>query len=381
MEVLTRHRPVLSNCLTISSMDNKLPMLLIEQLVITKADAEHSAEEWELLLRQARVAGVLSRLAFFWKEFSLFNPPDFVIPHLKSADKYWLSQNRIVNWEIYNLQQIFAQLQMPLILLKGSAYSAANLNAGLGRVFSDIDILVSKQRLQEVKAALKWRGWFPEQLDSYDKRYYEHWMHELPPMRHIQRGTTLDVHHNILPKTCRLCPNPEVLLEAAINIPETNYWVLAAEDMVLHSASHLFWGGEFENGLRDLSDIDLLLREFCEQDFRFWDRLLERAEALGLAKPLFFALRYTSIMLDTPVPEAIIQRMAFLGPKGINLKFMDFLFLRALRPMHPSCNDGWSDLARWLLYIRSHWLKMPLYLLLPHLSRKAWMRLTGKQQH
>jgi len=27
-----------------------------------------------------------------------------------------------------------------------------------------------------------------------------------------------------------------------------------------------------------------------------------------------------------------------------------------------------------MLYIRSHYLRMPLYLLLPHLLRKAWMR-------
>ena len=27
-----------------------------------------------------------------------------------------------------------------------------------------------------------------------------------------------------------------------------------------------------------------------------------------------------------------------------------------------------------LLYLRSHYLRMPLYLLLPHLVRKAWMR-------
>ena len=38
--------------------------------------------------------------------------------------------------------------------------------------------------------------------------------------------------------------------------------VLAPEDMVLHSATHLFNEGEFDRGLRDLNDLDLLLREF-----------------------------------------------------------------------------------------------------------------------
>jgi len=38
-------------------------------------------------------------------------------------------------------------------------------------------------------------------------------------------------------------------------------------------------------------------------------------------------------------------------------------------------------LARWLLFVRSHWLKMPVYLMVPHLLRKAFRRMLGKEQH
>lgn len=362
-------------------MDKKLSRLLVNQLVFTKTNCRYSGEEWELLLRQARASGILSRLFFFWERFGLFESPDFVIPHLNSAQKYWVSQKRIVNWELYNLQKVFKQLGMPLILLKGTAYSVANLNAGLGRVFNDIDILVPKPRLQEVKEGLKWSGWFSELLNSYDQSYYERWMHELPPLRHIQRGTTLDVHHNIMPETCTLCPDANLLLKVVVNIPDTNYWMLMPEDMVLHSACHLFWGGEFENGLRDLSDIDLLLREFSDKDSGFWQKLIDRAGVLGLGKPLFYGLRYTSKMLKTPIPESIIFASNVYASGSVKNKIMDFLFTRALMPMHPSCNDCWSNLSRWLLYLRSHWLKMPWYLLLPHLSRKAWMQLIDKDAH
>lgn len=362
-------------------MSNKASNLLIQHLVFNTADNSHSSEEWELLLRQARSAGVLSRLAFFWKKFGLFQPPPGFAIHLESADKYWLSQKRIVDWELYNLKQVFGQLQIPLILLKGTAYSAAGLNAGLGRVFNDMDILVPRQRLNEVKEALKWSGWFPESLDSYDQRYYERWMHELPPLRHIQRGTSLDVHHNILPQTCDLYPDAELLLNAAVKVANTDYWVLSPEDMILHSASHLFWGGEFENGLRDLSDIDLLLREFSGNDSVFWQKLLERAKVLGLGKPLFYALRYTSQLLETPVPADAIKASAVHGSGGGRNRIMDYLFIQALKPFHPSCEDNWTGVARWLLFMRSHWLKMPLRLLIPHLARKAWKRLIGKEHH
>lgn len=355
--------------------------LLIEYLKLNNKEYPLTSSEWELLLRQARSAGVLPRLAFFRRKFSLFDPPAYFVNHLDSAEIFWQSQKRIVNWELYNLIKVFELLTIPLILLKGTAYSASGLNAGLGRVFSDIDILVPKHQLKQVKDALKWHGWLPEPLDDYDQQYYEQWMHELPPLRHIQRGTSLDIHHNILPNTCALRPNAELLLESAVKVSNTNYWVLCPEDLILHSASHLFWNGEFENGLRDLSDIDLLLREFSDTDVRFWQKLVERANVLDLGKPLFYALRYTTKLLGTPVPANVIKLSDANGAGRAKNKMMDYLFVQALKPHHTSCEDTFTGLARWMLYIRAHWLKMPFYLLIPHLFRKAWMRMIGKEKH
>lgn len=361
--------------------DKTQPALLIKQFVFSEDKSALSNEEWELLLRQARTAGVLARLCFYWKKFNNFVPPDYVVSHLNSAEKYWLSQKRVVNWEVFKLLHAFDELNMPLILLKGTAYSAANLNVGLGRVFSDIDILVPKARLNDVVEGLKWHGWIADPLDDYDRRYYERWMHELPPMRHIKRGTSLDIHHNIIPETCSLCPNSEFLFESAKQIPNTNLWTLSQEDMILHSATHLFWGGEFESGFRDLSDLDLLLREFSENNHRIWFSLAERAKFLGLDEPLFYALRYTNKFFQTPVPSSILDDKVSNRYFDFKIRMMDALFLRALGPNHPSCRDWLTNLAVWLLYIRSHWLKMPWYLLFPHLSRKVWMSLIGKERH
>jgi hypothetical protein len=59
---------------------------------------------------------------------------------------------------------------------------------------------------------------------------------------------------------------------------------------------------------------------------------------------------------------------------------MDFLFIRAFRPQQPECRLPLTGLALYLLYLRSHYLRMPLYLLLPHLARKAWMSRFGASE-
>jgi len=144
--------------------------------------------------------------------------------------------------------------------------------------------------------------------------------------------------------------------------------------MVIHSATHLFHEGEFEHALRDLLDLDRLLRYFGYTDDQFWSHLLPRAIELNLERPLYYALRYVRHFFHTPIPSPVLELADTHKPNFIAARIMDFCYLRAFLPDHTSCNTHGSDFARFVLYVRSHYLKMPIYLLLPHLIRKAWMR-------
>lgn len=180
----------------------------------------------------------------------------------------------------------------PVILLKGAAYTMAALPHAAGRVYSDVDILVPREAIEEVESQLMIRGWLATHYYSYDQRYYRQWMHEIPPLQHIRRRSVIDVHHAILPLTMRVHPDSDKLREAAVQLPERpDVMVLAPVDMLLHSAAHLFYEGELVHGLRDLLDLDALLRHFSGHP-DFWPRLVERAGELELTRCLFYALRY-----------------------------------------------------------------------------------------
>lgn len=337
--------------------------------------------QWDLLIRQARRADVLARLGGVLEEAGVSGQiPAQPRLHIKStetyADRFYIS----LQWEITCILEALKTVDVRLVLLKGAAYAAAGDKAAKGRFFSDVDILVPENKLLEVETALIKSGWMTSTFDPYDQKYYRQWMHEIPPLRHLKRQTSIDVHHNILPKTSRFCPDANKLLANIVKIPGKAIWVLAPEDRVLHSATHLFYGGEFEHGFRDLSDLNLLLKEFSVEG-NFWMKLIQRAGELNQQTPLFYALRYTRLILQTPVPEEVLKASVGYTPNRIKQMFMDALFLRALMPDHQSCDDQWTGLARWLLFIRSHWLKMPWYQLVPHLFRKSIMRLSGKSHH
>jgi hypothetical protein len=90
--------------------------------------------------------------------------------------------------------------------------------------------------------------------------------------------------------------------------------------------------------------------------------------------PLHHALFHIHRLFGVTAPEPWAERVKQLSPSAPARVAMAWLLGLALRPDHPSCNTRWTGLARWLLYVRSHALRMPLHLIIPHLLRKAWKR-------
>lgn len=345
--------------------------LLTQVLQSPKAAADLPAAQWDLLVRQARHANLLGRL------HHLLQAADVDVPqrpwrHLQSAATVAARQHLSVRWEVQKLRDVLAPLGVPLILLKGAAYVTSGLPAATGRVFADIDILLPRDRLDEAESLLMLNGWNGENLDAYDQRYYRRWMHELPPMQHIFRGTALDVHHTVLPPTSRGAHiDSTALQEDSVELPGCpGVRVLAPTDMVLHSAAHLFHEGEPDNLLRDLSDLDLLLRHFGTQP-GFWPALTARAHRHGLSRALRLALRYCHAELNTPIPRAVLHDTGADVSLSLHDRLLDAIYQRVLRPMHASTADRWTAWCCRLLYIRSHWLRMPALLLAYHLLHKA----------
>ena len=139
--------------------------------------------------------------------------------------------------------------------------------------------------------------------------------------------------------------------------------------MVLHSATHLFRNEDVTHGYRDLVDIDALLRHFG--DDAFWRRLPGRAAALGLGRSLHYALHWSARLFSTPIPPNVTTALAEHAPPPATRWLMEAILGNALRPQ---LNDPATRWARRAMYVRGHWLKMPLPLLAWHLTVKAIRR-------
>lgn len=334
-----------------------------------------SHADLDLLLRVARKAQLLGRLAEDLKAIDRFGElPDVARDQFDSMLAYARSRRRVTRWEMDRIAWALRD-DMPekLIVMKGCAYELIGSPNNRGRIFADVDLMVAESEIEPLEAALHAKGWQTKQLSAYDDNYYRRWTHELPPITHYERHVEVDVHHNILPRTARLKPSSGALYAAAVPVDDQPFHILSDTDLLLHAAVHLMFSDEMADKIRDLIDIADLANAFAVRDSAFWPTLMDRAEELGLERPAFYALHFSRRLLELELPQAVVDRMEKWAPPGVVLWMMQRLVPAALFPTHPEAGSRRAGLARWLLFVRSHWIRMPPWLLVWHLSYKFYL--------
>lgn len=333
-----------------------------------------TAEDWTGLMQRARRRALLGKLARDAADTGI----DSTLP--AAIRRQFASIGRLCtyNGERLRAESLFVLhalrgVNTPVVFLKGAAYVLLGLNVARGRVSSDIDVLVPREHMAAVERALGAAGWLGLKLDAYDQRYYREWMHEIPPLQHQYRATVMDVHHTVLPLTGRIRPDARALVRDAVpvDVMGCTAYVLQPADMVIHAALHLFQDGDLAERLRELVDLHELVGEFAAADAGFWDKLAERSRLHQAGRPLFHAVHFARRLLGTTVPEGFLRRLS-PRPGPVALAVMDRLVPAAIAPSHPDRVPIGAALARRLLFIRSHWLRMPPLLLARHLAIKGW---------
>jgi hypothetical protein len=335
-----------------------------------------SAAELDLTIRAARRVRLLGKLAANFQACGAFDVlPREAQDQLKSSLVLAESRARVASWELDRIAWVLSDRpDISPIVMKGCTYMVLDLPNNRGRFFADVDLMVGENELEELEAHLNEKGWQTHELTPYDDNYYRRWTHELPPLLHVEREVEIDLHHNILPRTARLKPDAEKMLAAARPVAGSRFRALCDEDIVLHAMVHLMFADEMADKLRDLVDIDEMLRHFSGQNPGFWKQLVERAAELDLRRPAYYSLHYARDLLDCPVPEPIVDSIHSWSPVLPIAWLMDRLVPRALFPPHPDHPSRLTGFCRLLLYMRSHWIRMPPWLLAYHLTYKFFAK-------
>jgi hypothetical protein len=352
---------------------------LLRLIADPTASRELSLEQWDRVVRVGRASRLLAMLALRCAERGvLADIPPPVRSHFDSEAAVARYRKQMALRNLHQIASVLEPIAGPVVLLKGAAYIVQGLRIADGRTVSDVDLLVPRERLAAVEARLVGAGWATVDVDPYDERYYREWSHEVPPMRLPGHALELDLHYAILPPIARVTADPAPLFAASRPVEGSMFRVLCPEDQVVHACVHTFVDSDLADRLRDIVDLDGLLREFAGAP-GFWDRLCRRAAEMGLGRGFWYGLRYASRLVSTPVPEAVWTRLAAHAPGGRVTRLMDWLVVGATPPLPTDRRPAFAArVARWLGSIRYFWIRMPLPILLRHAAVKGARRLLPK---
>lgn len=354
-----------------------------KQILLYLAQPERCATlslfEWQHLIWVLREAKLLAALAaVLERDNLLISLPVYAQRHLKSALVYADRQAQQIKFECQELQSVLLKAGIATIYLKGAAYTLADTPNSRGRICNDLDVLVSKAQLAEAEALLKQNRWQADELNSYDEQYYRKWSHEIPPLVHLLRGTVLDLHHNLYLPISGRAADMSIFFNLTSNTA-SGLSVLNPEAMVLHSIIHLFMNEETQSAMRDLWDIYLLISEYSSE--AFWQKLHKLAQLTGFDIELKYCLTALSYYLGSELDP--------LSKKQCEIYFCNNwwvknVLLPSLVPEHPLVCRPRHRWAKHLMYLRGHWLKMPVHVLSVHLFVKGFLgirdALFGKHQ-
>ena len=327
---------------------------------------------WTDFLQQARDHGLSARFYYLLQRDNLLSQvPAKVRLHGLSAARYAEKQQHSLYFELRQLEHIFAEADHPCILLKGAAYRALALPVSHGRLFADIDILVPADKLKQVRDKLFFSGFAEGSISEYDRHYYINWSHQNPPLRHFQRGTVIDLHHHIYPTASAKRIDITPLFQQAQRLPGSAFSVPTITHMFLHAAVHLFYQEETHKLVKDIIDLNALLRAVEQQ--QLLAELITQAEQMSVQSALINAVSVLALLFNNTAAQTVLQQSA-ITPQRFVCKLL-------VSMLQGSALVSYGASALW--FIRGHGMKMRWQILLYHSLAKplANVRRWLQRQH
>lgn len=326
--------------------------------------------QWQDLLRILRYNDLVATLASTIVCYGIPIESSYAEKHLIAAETYSTRQSQQVINEAYNLTSILDEIEIYPAFLKGAAYSIANDKNAQGRLMSDVDILVAKEHLPDIEIKLKEHGWHEKEVSDYDDNYYRKWSHELPPYYHHGSGTTLDIHHTLIPPiTGKQVPIEHILGSAEAR---KGLYVLPLEWRLLHCIIHFFYNEDYDKPFRDFWDIKCLIDAAAKEEKL--ENVLMIAKQNGFKSELAYCLLLLQLKYERPYLSQLN------GLLSLNFKekvFVRYVLSHAVVLRHRLTDTIQNKICVFIMFVRGHIKKMPLKILLPHACIKLCRSVTG----
>lgn len=334
--------------------------------------------KWTQLLHQSRDQALLGSLYVLCQQHNLLELlPGTVRDHFWSGFVYAEKQKVTLVQELLELENCFTGVDYPCVLVKGTAYRLGLYRFGQGRIFSDIDLLVPQSHFSDALTRLQDAGYLEFEISDYDRRYYQRWSHQHPPLTHFLRGAGIDLHHHIFPVASRERILVEPLISDSAQLQHSVFRIPSPAYLFVHAAVHLFYQEESHKLVKDLCDLQQLYLEVTAR--QSVSAIVDAAQQSQAQAAVFYALDTLQWLFNFVISADELQRLQPFASDR-RRRYIRFLLQQLL------LKDGfWHRSAHLLWFIRGHLLKMGPATLLYHTIAKTFLQLklnrkTSKEQ-
>jgi hypothetical protein len=273
-----------------------------------------SSSDWNILIEKSachRVAPLLyHRLRTFHSDMSI---PANVMPILRHTYLQSAAAGMHLYHELGKVLGLLRHKNIPVIVLKGAHLAELVYGNKALRPMSDVDVLVHKDDLMRVEAALLGMGCVPTECHRQIAKDTCHFVYALP-----NKELSVEVHWNFLPSMYRFKIDIDAQWKRSrqVVIAGVEVSVLCPEDLLLylclHTSKHLF-----EMGLKPLYDIFETIRYYAKKID--WRQVQLRSQQSGEAKCVYLTFRLAGELVGASVPDDL---MSAIKPNDFDERFM-----------------------------------------------------------
>ncbi len=316
--------------------------------------------DWTQFLQSARKYGLLATYYTYFKQCNVLGiVPKNVQRHLLSGQNYADKQAFSLANELLLLEQVFADANYPCLFLKGTAYRCAGFNYAKGRLFSDIDLLIPKDCLDDANMRLLAYGYVENELSAYDRNYYLQWSHQLPPKHNLLTGASLDLHHHIFPVVSSLHLQIAPFFQYATQLSGSKFQLCSPSLMFVHACVHLFYQEESHKLIKDVVDLWMLFDQVSDSLCEVREMAIQVKAQQAVAYGFALLSQIFETELDTDTKSWLLS-----------FKFKNKCMIWLIKTMLYT-TGVWNVFAHCVWFLRGHLLKMGPITLIYHLSAKT----------
>lgn len=287
---------------------DRLLTILNRNTVIEEYLASLSREDWEAIEAAAHVQGLTLLLHDRLAGATPF-VPGAVHVNLHSAYLKATARNMVMLHHAAAMLKALRGRGLEVIVLKG-LYLAETVHAGIGsRIFDDIDLLLHRSDLPTALEEMQRMGY--ELSTWYDPSDPNPDLKHIPPLVK-QDAPIVELHWTILEEEEPFTIDVEGLWARSVpaDIAGVDARRLRVEDLILHLSLHLTYQHRLAAGVRNMYDIDAVIRKGGVD----WTCLLTTTREWGAERVVWLTLRLLQSIAGTTLPVEVLAGLLPVQP-------------------------------------------------------------------